>query len=265
MIYEGATLCGHETQAVGEANRWPHRRITWVVDADLPGIARDSFRGAVRTAFDRWAKVCGITPVEATGSNANIIVRTQQQGPGGVLADCQLPFPGITERDSLLMRVDIADAWAIADNPPPQKIGLVHVLTHELGHGLGLSHGPTGCLMAPVYSAAVGSPQDWDIVQARLRYDHPAAGSPATPSGPESLGRFDGGLLRALAKALPAIGTALSGAGIDLSNLPNLPTGGAVSGDGLELLRVSLTLQGLTVAVLGRAIPLGVGKLEAQE
>lgn len=265
MVYEGAALCGHKTESVGEANRWPHKRITWLVDADLPGIARDSFRGAVRTAFERWAGVCGIDPAESTGSTANIVVRTQQQGLGGVLADCQLPFPGITERDTLLMRVDVADAWAIADNPPPQRVGLVHVLTHELGHGLGLSHGPTGCLMAPVYSAAIGSPQDWDVVQARLRYDRPIANLPpvALPD-PASVGRFDGRLLRALAKALPAIGTALSGAGIDLSNLPTIPAGG-VSGDGLELLKVSLTLHGLSLSVLGRAIPIGVAKLESGE
>lgn len=264
MTYEGAALCGHKTEAVGEANRWPHKRITWLVDADLPGIARDSFRDAVRTAFARWAGVCGITPVESTGSAANIVVRTQQQGPGGVLADCQLPFPGITESGTLLMRVDVADAWAIADNPPPQRVGLVHVLAHELGHGLGLSHGPAGCLMAPVYSAAIGAPQDWDIVQARLRYERPSAGTIPAPSDSASVGRFDGRLLRALAKALPAIGTALSGAGIDLSHLPSIPAGG-VGGDGLELLKVSLTLHGLSLSVLGRAIPIGVAKLESGE
>lgn len=183
--YDGRSFCGR----VGEPGefgasmaKWNHDAITWSIIADLPQISRESFRGAMTKAFARWSAVCGISPVEVAGPSANIVVGIQTQAPGGVLADCQLPFPGITRNHSLRMRVDTAERWAISDNAPPDRIDLVRVLAHEIGHGLGLNHGPTGALMAPTYSVRIIEPTAWDINEVRARYGNPKPPVPPAPS-----------------------------------------------------------------------------------
>lgn len=277
ISYDGLSVCRVSgLENLGEANRWPRShaaptRLSWQVVSDLPGIARDAFRTAVAEACLRWSGVCGLEFFEGSGSDANLLVTTQREGPGGVLADCELPYPGIDSRASLKLRVDEADAWAIADNPPPNRVGLVHVLTHEIGHGVGLGHGPQGCLMAPTYSPRVNRPQSWDVVEARARYGDRAVVSVAPPQGPpigvppEGAGRrrFDGRVLRGLVAQFPALGGLLGAAGIDPTRIPDLVDlpdglGDMLGAGGLELLSVRLSLGGgLDVRVLGKAFPLG--------
>ena len=179
--YEGQPFCTAHIEAVGANYKWPHKNISWAVTADLPGMARDSFRRAVAEAFRRWAAVCGVVPHEANeGEVCNIVIGVQTERPGNVLADCELPV-NLPATGRVRMRVDTVETWCISDNPPRDRIDLVRVLCHELGHGLGFSHGPSGCLMAPTYSMAIRAPQAWDIVEARSRYGDPRPVSPPQP------------------------------------------------------------------------------------
>lgn len=266
--YEGLQVCrvlglGN----LGEANRWPMKRLSWQVVSDLPSIPRDSFRGAVAEACDRWAAVCGLTFYEGTGSDANLLVTTQREGPGGVLADCQLPYPGIDPRASLKMRVDEADAWALADNPPANRVGLVHVLTHEAGHWLGLGHGPSGCIMQPTYSSRLLRPQSWDIVEARARYGdratQPSGDAQPTPAA-GGRRRFDGRVLRGLLDQFPGLIGVLGAGGIDPAKIPDLldvPNGldGLFGADGLEVASLRIGVKGVSLRIMGREIPVGPG------
>jgi hypothetical protein len=186
--YDGAVLCGHHAQALGANYRWPHRRITWGVRADLPALPRDSFRRVVATAFSRIANVCGLTFAESDEQRPNLVIVTQTEAPGGVLADCELPFPGIQPTQSLRCRVDTADAWTISDNPPNDRVDLTRVLCHEFCHGVGVSHGPAGALMAPTYSVRVREPQGWDIAELTGRYG-PRVSDPPPPPADDPVGR----------------------------------------------------------------------------
>lgn len=202
MDYDGYSYCGHQTREapIGLATslpRWPHKAITWRVDAHVPSIARDAYRASVAEAFARWSRVCGIQPREVdAGRPANIVLGLQRERPGNVLADCQLPFPGISATASLQMRVDTEEVWCISDNPPRDRIDLTRVICHELGHGLGCSHLGSAALMAPTYSLRIKTPQAEDIAQMVARYGQPVPVE--APEPPKSTPEGEAELLRIL-------------------------------------------------------------------
>lgn len=189
ISYDGIALCGVTKQANfgGQRLRWPSPDVTWGIVAGLPGFAIDSFHRAIAEGWGRWSRVCGIRPqfVEDP-SRANIVVGLQTIGPGGVLADCELPVQQ-SMRQRCRMRIDTAEAWCISDNPPPNKIDLVRVVCHELGHGLGMDHIGGGNLMAPTYSTRIKDPQRDDVAEMVARYGLPTA-QPAPAPTPSPAG-----------------------------------------------------------------------------
>jgi len=184
--YDGVALCGVTAAANfgGQRIRWPSQDVAWGIAAGLPGFAFDSFQRASAEGFARWARVCGIRPgfVE-DASRANIVIGIQTIGPGGVLADCELPVQQSMQQ-RCRMRIDTAEAWCVSDNPPTNKIDLVRVICHELGHGLGLDHIGGGNLMAPTYSVQIKDPQRDDVAEMIVRYGFPAAKVPTPPPTP---------------------------------------------------------------------------------
>lgn len=200
MNYDGIAFCGHESReaplGVGASlPRWPSPRITWRVVQPLPQIAQDAYRRCIAEAFARWSRVCGIVATETPNGPANIEIGLQTERPGNVLADCQLPYPGIHPQASLKMRVDTAETWCISDNPPQNRIDLTRVICHELGHGLGLSHLGPGALMAPTYSLLIATPQREDIAAVVARYGMPGPAPqpdqpPPDPEGERELLRI---------------------------------------------------------------------------
>lgn len=179
MNYDGIQLCGVEdTLGVGQMCRWPMIDVSWSIRASLPQFAVEDFREACELAWYYWSSVCGIRP-RYTPNNltANLVIGLQTIGPGGVLADCELPC-GASQASSLRMRIDTQEAWVIAENPPGSKIDLVRVVCHELGHGIGIPHIGGANLMAPTYNARLRRPQVGDIAEAVARYGTPVAVPP---------------------------------------------------------------------------------------
>lgn len=178
MNYDGSRLCGvDDRQGIGESRcRWPLPDITWALKADLPPFPRSSLVGAIEQAWKYWADVCGIRP-RMVSTAANIEIGIQTISPGGVLADCELPC-AVNMRQSCRMRIDTAEAWVIAQNPPANKVDLVRVICHELGHGLGCPHLSGPNLMAPTYSRDIRQPQRDDIAWMVGTYGLPTAPVP---------------------------------------------------------------------------------------
>lgn len=187
MDYDGKPLCGvRTTEQVGEVCKWPSVSVTWAIAATLPGFAMDAFRLAIDEAWSYWTAVCGIRPMMLVGASANITIGLQTAGPGGVLADCELPC-GASIGSKVRMRIDTSEAWVIAENPPGNKVDLVRVVAHELGHALGIPHIGAGNLMAPTYSSSIRRPRAGDAAEAVARYGLPVPISP-TPSPPSADG-----------------------------------------------------------------------------
>lgn len=153
--------------------KWGKRKLTWFLADALPQVGASQQSAILDDAFASWSKVCHLTFQQVEDErNADIVVgcgrgrRSDFDGPSGTLAWAGLPSSEAFDGQLPLM-FDMDEAWG-------GGIKLLNVAAHEIGHTLGLSHGPTGCLMAPVYSPAIAAPQAWDIQEAVWRYSKPA-------------------------------------------------------------------------------------------
>ena len=169
-------ICGYKPAAIGSnPSRWPPgQTIRYrVALAGLPGVTRDAFRACFRGACDMWEAECGLW-FDEVDSKENFVVTSMSQQPGGVLADCTLPY-----QFPVRMRIDASEPWSIASNTPPNRVDLLIVLAHELGHGIGLDHGGDA-LMRPVYDPRMKI-GDWERQLAQEAYGTPR---PRQPQGP---------------------------------------------------------------------------------
>jgi hypothetical protein len=104
---------------------------------------------------------------------AHVLIGTGTfDGPWGRLAYTEIP-DGLNwlQRKSIF---DESEAWLyLGPNGPPvdrHRVNLLQSARHELGHALGIGHGPAGCVMCAQYSPSVVELQSWDSAQAVLRY-----------------------------------------------------------------------------------------------
>jgi hypothetical protein len=170
--YDGQTICALTVDDLNSQQyRWPMLDVTWTIIADLRTLSREGFKSAATQACQMWMDVCGIRLHYVDNPRAaNITMGIQSQGPGGVLADSEIPGPGTTSQTQLKQRYDTMDEYVVAENPPPNKIDLVRVIAHEVGHILGEGHLSSGNLLAPTYSTRIRGPQTGDIASMVARY-----------------------------------------------------------------------------------------------
>lgn len=187
VIYDGMPFCAQPEIAPARDGlcQWPQRPATikWTFQsAQLSGIETEAFKAAIELAFSFWVAVCDIRPAYVESNQPfNLLIDYQSGQPGGVLADCQLPC-NASSNTQLLMRIDRSENWVVSSNPTPNKIDLIGVLAHELGHAIGLDHAEGAVdLMNPRYRAGLRKPGPLSIPQAQLRYGPPVPITPPTP------------------------------------------------------------------------------------
>lgn len=153
--------------------KWPMLDVT--ASQQLGGLnplPTDVEKSIYVEALQNWNEVCGIKLrlIEAFGGT-NIY---SQPGPcqAGVLAYSYLPC-GASQSSKMAQVYNRATNWT--------RSLLLQVATHELGHAIGLDHGPQGALMMPTADGRITKPQTWDIAQVRQRYGDPQPGKDPSP------------------------------------------------------------------------------------
>jgi hypothetical protein len=187
------TFCKADPEKLALADalqsQWPDPTLTWTILDELPHVNYDDFKAAADWGLKGWSSVSKLRPVftDKAGEARLKIYTRKLDGPQGVLADCELPNPGV---QSVTMRIDLSEDWdAGITSPITRQIKLADVIRHEGGHGIGIGHAPQGSKnwMAPIYDAVMlMSPAGiWDTNQAVSRYGQAiATPPPVTPTIP---------------------------------------------------------------------------------
>jgi hypothetical protein len=179
------------TDAVGGVCKWPVDKMPGGVvhynsALKLPGITAQQAAQAFDLAAVAWGNVCGIKLERwAVAKEANIIAKSGTgranglDNRGGTLAWSELPCNN-DPNAQLSQMYDEAEDWSFNM--------AVAVITHELGHALGLPHLPKGNLMQPYYDPNLIKPQAGDINEMISRYGKPKPLPTPTPTVPGTPG-----------------------------------------------------------------------------
>lgn len=203
-------ICGVEA-ALGDGKTpalklQTNRPLFYVKDA-LPGFGVDAIAEWYEEAFSRWSAVADIktrriTDLAEASAQDVVNVITVANLPAGVLADQQLPAPGLTRP---VMRLSKLVTWKRSDGEMGGAgmggwIDPVRTLCHEQGHFIGHQHFPEGLppeLMEPFISDEVIAPQPTEArVTAGWFGDAVPPDGPPSPTDPDCRGICE--LLRGL-------------------------------------------------------------------
>lgn len=155
------------------ACKWPMLDVTCAHRlSGLNPLSAEQEHQAWLDMIENWNSVCGIRlKYQEDMDTANIYATPGSTG-AGVLAYSYLPC-GASQSDRMQQVYNSKTNWSYAL--------LLQVMTHEIGHAIGLDHGPRGSLMQPTASGDITKPQSWDIAEVVARYGAP---NPKPPPGP---------------------------------------------------------------------------------
>lgn len=159
--------------------KWPMLDVTCSDRiSGLNPLSSEQEHAAYLEALQAWNTVCGIR-LRYTESfdQANIYSGVGSTGPG-VLAYSYLPC-NASPTDRLQQVYNRSTNWSYRL--------LVNVIIHEIGHAIGLDHGPQGSIMQPTAAGDILRPQSWDIEQVQQRYGLPKPTDPEAPPSDPSL------------------------------------------------------------------------------
>jgi hypothetical protein len=145
--------------------KWAKSLLVWWCKYCEVAMAADA-------AWQAWTSVCGMRVYFAPSyESADVSFNFADLG-ASLMASSDMPPPDNT-RTRLHVRLNSRLQWAWCNG----MLGLdpLRTLTHELGHVLGLVHGPKGSLMYHEYQEGIVVPQVWDIREVVERYGRPEA------------------------------------------------------------------------------------------
>ncbi len=147
---------------------------TTALNSFLPG----GFQDQIQLAFSAWSKVANITFVQVVDDGAAFNGATRSgdirigahsvDGNRGTLAYSYFPpLNGLSAAGDIFL--DTAERWKIGFGG--NGYDLFQVVTHEIGHSLGLEHTPrVDALMNAFYTETFRGPQADDIAGMRFLY-----------------------------------------------------------------------------------------------
>jgi hypothetical protein len=139
---------GNEFMTLAGGIRWRTFPITYAIDPQGSGQNAESTKSSVISSFSEFDKVIAGTVFTQTNdvNTAGIsVIWAPIDGPGGILGQTQFfYFPStlaIVEAD---ITMDAGDSWFISPVHNCGGVGndfdIQDIMTHELGHGMGLGH-----------------------------------------------------------------------------------------------------------------------------
>jgi hypothetical protein len=156
--------------------KWPMLDVTCAQRiSGLQPLDAETEKRLYQRALQNWNDVCGIRLKLVDAYDSANIYSGVGNTSSGVLAYSYLPC-GASQSTRLQQVYNRATNWS-------QNL-LLQVITHEIGHAIGLDHGPSGALMQPSANGAITKPQAWDIQQVQSRYGKPGPKPPMPPTGP---------------------------------------------------------------------------------
>lgn len=162
----------------------PQARNCGTIDA-FGGVVRAAKLGndvdeIVATAFSRWANVANIRFVPAAGiDDANIVIASQTQSGGIAFTDLEFDATAGPASHARIIRkaficLNAGAMWKRGWDGRLTAFNVEHVLTHEIGHALGLDHpSSSGHIMSFRYTETVRHLTDVDIAGAVMLYGAP--------------------------------------------------------------------------------------------
>jgi hypothetical protein len=189
--------CGlPETMVLNTSCVAPISRWKVLLPSTWNGWSFDELVVIWKKALALWSDVVDVR-FESDGSADLKPSWGQIDGPGNVLAWSQLPCPW---QPPVTQLYDESENW-VPDMGIKSGISLPLVIAHEVGHALGIGHGPTGNLMAPYIDSTMTNLGEWDLAEIKARYGQ----TQPPPNGDDGMQGF----LKCLVTVLPALLTCL--------------------------------------------------------